>query len=54
VLPELPARLVGRAASRLLAAVLGESPAARAAHQRTRPRGTVQGRAAAIYDGAGV
>ena len=43
VLPELPARLVGRAATRLLAAVLGASPAARAAHERTRPVGTVRG-----------
>ena len=43
LLPELPARLVGRAATRLLAAVLGESPAARAAHQRTRPVDTVRG-----------
>ena len=43
LLPEVPARLVGRAATRLLAAVLGESPAARAAHQRTRPVGTVRG-----------
>ena len=41
--PTLPARLVGRAATRLLAAVLGESPAARAAHRRTRPVGTVRG-----------
>ena len=38
-----PRRLVGRAATRLLAAVLGESPAARAAHRRTRPVGTVRG-----------
>jgi uncharacterized protein (DUF2236 family) len=43
VLPEPSARLVGKAATRLLAAILGESPAARAAHQRTRPRGTVPG-----------
>ncbi len=35
VLPDVPARLVGRAATRLLAVVLGESPAARAAHART-------------------
>ena len=33
--PDLPARLVARAATRLLAVVLGESPAARAAHART-------------------
>lgn len=39
VLPDLPARLVGRAATRLLAVLLGESPAARAARTRTsRPR----------------
>jgi uncharacterized protein (DUF2236 family) len=36
VLSDLPARLVGRAATRLLSGVLGESPAARAAHARTR------------------
>jgi uncharacterized protein (DUF2236 family) len=36
VLPDLPARLVGRAATRLLAEVLGESPAARAAWARSR------------------
>ncbi len=34
VLPELPGRLVGRAATRLLAEVLGESPAAHAARNR--------------------
>lgn len=34
LLPDVPARLVGRAATRLLAVVLGESPAARAAHHR--------------------
>lgn len=38
VLPDLPARLVGRAATRLLATVLGESPAARAARTRTTAR----------------
>jgi uncharacterized protein (DUF2236 family) len=38
VLPDVPARLVGRAATRLLAVVLGESPAARAARARTTPR----------------
>ena len=43
VLPDRPAGLVGRAATRLLAQVLGESPAARAAHQRTRAVGTVRG-----------
>ena len=35
VLPGPPARLVGLAATRLLAAVLGPSPAAAAAHRRT-------------------
>ena len=35
LLPDLPARVVGRAATRLLAGVLGESPAAAAAHRRT-------------------
>lgn len=39
LLPAAPARLVGRAATRLLAVVLGESPAAAAAHRRTCPRG---------------
>jgi len=34
LLPDLPARAVGRAATRLLAAVLGPSPAAEAAHRR--------------------
>jgi uncharacterized protein (DUF2236 family) len=33
---DLPARAVGRAATRLLAAILGPSPAAEAAHRRTR------------------
>jgi uncharacterized protein (DUF2236 family) len=37
LLPDLPARVVGRAATRLLAGVLGESPAAAAAHRRTAP-----------------
>lgn len=35
VLPDLPARVVGQAATRLLSVVLGPSPAARAAHHRT-------------------
>jgi uncharacterized protein (DUF2236 family) len=35
LLPDVPARVVGRAATRLLAVVLGESPAARAARTRT-------------------
>ena len=35
VLPEAPARVVGRAATRLLTVVLGESPAIRAATART-------------------
>ena len=38
VLPDVPARLVGRAVTRLLAAVLGPSPAAAAAAARTRAR----------------
>ena len=37
LLPDLPARVVGRAATRLLAVVLGQSPAAAAAHRRTTP-----------------
>ena len=37
LLPDRPARVVGRAATRLLAGVLGESPAAAAAHRRTGP-----------------
>ena len=36
VLPDVPARLVGRAATRLLAVVLGRSPAAAAATRRTQ------------------
>lgn len=35
VLPDVPARAIGRAATRLLATVLGPSPAAAAAHHRT-------------------
>ena len=35
LLPDLPARVIGRAATRLLAVVLGQSPAAAAAHRRT-------------------
>jgi uncharacterized protein (DUF2236 family) len=35
VLPDVPARIVGRAATALLTRVLGPSPAARAAHRRT-------------------
>jgi len=35
VLPDVPARLVGQAVTRLLALVLGPSPAAEAAHLRT-------------------
>jgi len=35
LLPDRPARVVGRAATRLLAGILGPSPAARAAHRRT-------------------
>jgi len=35
LLADLPARVVGRAATRLLAGVLGPSPAAKAAHRRT-------------------
>lgn len=35
VLPDVPARVVGRAATRLLSLVLGPSPAAAAAHRRT-------------------
>lgn len=35
VLPDVPAALVGRAATRLLSLVLGSSPAAAAAHRRT-------------------
>lgn len=39
VVPDPPARVLGRAVTRLLAAVLGPSPAAAAAHRRTaRPR----------------
>jgi len=38
LLPDRPARVVGRAATRLLAGILGESPAAAAAHRRTAPR----------------
>ena len=38
VLPDVPARLVGQAATRLLALVLGPSPAAAAAHRRTARR----------------
>jgi uncharacterized protein (DUF2236 family) len=37
LLPDRPARVIGRAATRLLAAVLGQSPAAAAAHRRTTP-----------------
>jgi uncharacterized protein (DUF2236 family) len=37
LLPDLPARVVGRAATRLLAWTLGRSPAAAAAHRRTGP-----------------
>ena len=37
LLPDRPARVIGRAATRLLAAVLGQSPAAAAAHRRTDP-----------------
>ena len=39
VVPDVPAGLVGRAATRLLAVVLGDSPAARAAHTRTARTG---------------
>lgn len=39
VLPAAPARLVGQAATRLLAQVLGPSPAAAAAHRRTSSGG---------------
>jgi uncharacterized protein (DUF2236 family) len=35
VLPDVPARVVGRAATALLARILGPSPAATAAHRRT-------------------
>jgi uncharacterized protein (DUF2236 family) len=35
VLPDVPARVVGRAATALLARILGPSPAASAAHRRT-------------------
>ena len=38
VVPAVPARLLGRAVTRLLAAVLGPSPAAAAAHRRTAVR----------------
>ena len=37
LLPDRPARVIGRAATRLLAVVLGQSPAAAAAHRRTTP-----------------